>query len=197
MSKRKRRGKRLFPKRYTSDYINTTQRPQVLMFKKGEDNSQGGDRWFDNHGRVRTAVGPKHQREPIKNNTFMQKVPATKGRLHHSIEEQDEKGTYLVEAAQTPLEAMAVRRVWASKLRAGHGIAEFNFMFYSEGQVRLLELGFTGPKWLWRQTNKGLGQVRVSEIYGSRERAVLALQEDRIFWDDWVDIPKRSTSQSG
>jgi len=194
MSKRKR-GKRLFPKRYASDYINTSQRPQVLMFKKGEDNTQGGDRWFDNHGRVRTNVGPRHQREPIRNNTFMQQVPQTKGRLHHSEVQYDEKGEFLVEAAQTPREAMEVKRVWASQFRSGQGIAEFHFIPMYEGPERILDLGFSGQKWLWRQTHKVLGQVRVSSIYASRDRAVLALEEERILWDEWVDIPKRITDE--
>lgn len=201
--KRRRGPKRAFPVKYASDYINTNSGPRFLVV---DPDDPEGDKWFDNHSRVRTTAGPKTDKEPLANSTFVEQrrtivrvlkrgqdgkvrpmdvarvkpmereIPPTRGRLHHSF--QDEAGT-VHHADPTPLEVVKLR---ISELR-GQGWEEYHFVLYSEWNGRRLELGFSGAKWLWRQTLEG--QVRISAVYGGRARAELALKENRIIWNPW------------
>lgn len=68
MARRKREGKRAYLKRFASDYINTLERV---------DN----ERMRTYYERTQTTRGPKNNKEPVLNNTFMQEVPVTKGRM--------------------------------------------------------------------------------------------------------------------
>lgn len=66
MSKRKRH-KRLFPRRYASDFINTYQ---------GIDQSKvAAYDLLNNRQRVANTKGRRDQVEPVLNNTFMQDIP--------------------------------------------------------------------------------------------------------------------------
>lgn len=208
MGRRKRRGaKRVFPAKFASDFINTTQKARFLVI---DDSDPEGDKWFDNHSRVRTTAGPKTDKLPLPNSTFVEtrktivrilrrgqdgvvrpvdaprtvpmtrEIPPTRGRAHHSYFDEDKQA--LVEAEQTPLEVVKLR---ISELR-GQGWEEYHFILFSEWNGRRLELGFSGAKWIWRQTLEG--KVRISAVYGGRQRAELALRENRIIWEPWRQV---------
>lgn len=97
MSRRKRNVKRL-NKSYQSDYINVTRKPRSLIIDprcgrcrgtgktkkwpvcphcRGSGVDPEGDKWFDNHDRVKTTFGPKDDQIPISDNTFMKPIPPT------------------------------------------------------------------------------------------------------------------------
>lgn len=69
MARRKSTGKRAYLKKFSSDYINTSE---------GIDE----ERMRTYYERTQTTRGPKNNKEPVLNNTFMQEVPETKGRMH-------------------------------------------------------------------------------------------------------------------
>lgn len=93
MAKRNKE-RRAHLKRYASDYINTTQGPRALvtdrtkpgeilgstkkLTEKEKFQNTNVDQWFAFQDRVKTTAGPKHDREPILNNTFMQPIPDQK-----------------------------------------------------------------------------------------------------------------------
>lgn len=185
MSKRKRRRtKRSFPVRYASDYINVTQRPRHLVY---DPEAMEGDKWFDNASRVRTVVGPKNNKEPKFNNTFMQPIPPTKGRLHHS--HFDAAKQAYVEAEPTPrMEVQAILRKWESKDGRLHGIDEFLRQKYAEYRDRVMWLCFQGEFYCWLEETKT--QLRMSCLYRGRQRALSALKDDdkHVTWMiPWTD----------
>lgn len=65
-----KRMRRAYLKRYSSDYINVTQKPRLLVLDQ-HDAKKDRDRLFANQQRVKTVVGRKDQMEPVKDNTFM------------------------------------------------------------------------------------------------------------------------------
>jgi hypothetical protein len=216
VSKRKRRRhKRLFPVKMASDYINVTQRPRNLIIS---DKDPEGDKWFDNNARVKTVIGPKSDKEPLTENTFVEKkkvkvreietrygktfyvdrirlkpvereIPETKGRLLHSYFDKEKNA--IVHADATPkMEVQQLERLWASKLGAGHGIDRFNFMVHSEFRGRVLKLGFSGELWVWLEETPT--QMRRSAFYGGRVKAERALRENRVYWEVPWKLKKQS-----
>lgn len=82
MSKRKRNvSRKTLGRRYQSDFINVSMRPRALIIDpicdrcrgrmpkvlncgrcKGTGKDPEGDKWFDNQDRVKSTIGPKHQK---------------------------------------------------------------------------------------------------------------------------------------
>lgn len=81
-------------RRYQSDFINVSQRPRALIIDPICDRCRGkklrhgqmcrrclgtgkdpeGDKWFDNHDRVKTTYGPKNDQTPLGESTFVERV---------------------------------------------------------------------------------------------------------------------------
>jgi len=170
----------VFPVRYASDYINVTQKPRHLVVRPDDPE---GDKWFDNHSRVRTTVGPKHEKELVLNNTFMQEIPKTKGRLLHSF--FDDAKQALIHAEPTPKmqikkEVTILERLWASVNGNKHGIDVFHHMIYAKYQGTTMKLFFSGNLWCWVKETET--EYKASCFYGGKERAERALKENRIIW---------------
>ena len=93
MSKRKRRvSRKTLGRRYQSDFINVSQRPRALIIDpicsrcrgrpwlqpkcrhcRGTGKDPEGDKWFDNHDRVKSTIGPKHQKGVPQYSTWVTK----------------------------------------------------------------------------------------------------------------------------
>lgn len=104
-----RTSRRIFPIRYVSDYINVYQGPNR-------------DSLAVLHKTVRTVRGRRDQKEPVENNTFMKRIPPTRGR----VEEVwfDEENGIFRKAEPTPLEdkrrnSAKTERIVKSYLKAG------------------------------------------------------------------------------
>lgn len=98
MSKRKRRGvsKSKLGRRYQSDFINVSQRPRSLIIDpicetckgrgwikyewricrrcRGSKKDPEGDKWFDNHDRVKTTEGPKNNQSHKYVSTYVMRT---------------------------------------------------------------------------------------------------------------------------
>ncbi len=95
MSKRKRGiNKSKLGRRYQSDFVNVTQKPRALIIDPrcarcrgtgkirtyltcpkclGTGKDPEGDKWFDNHDRVKTTFGPKQNQSPLPESTFVKR----------------------------------------------------------------------------------------------------------------------------
>lgn len=180
MGKRKR-TKRVFPIRYASDFINVYQGPNRAKLA-------------EYHNTVRSTKGPRHNAEPIRNNTFTQKVPKTKGKtapLHddHVPDKEkigwdtSEQHTQLVPkvAVQNKLrEIRTMEEVWHGLTKQGvdqfHGVTLVNVPGFE------VKKWFCGNRFFFTRRN-GL-VVERSVVYPARVLAETAWERHRVQWDE-------------
>src|SRR5712671_6329363 len=112
MAKGRNKLKRAHLKQYFANRINVTQAPRSLVLDYNDPEGtyardpahpthRSFDRWFDNHGRVRSVVGPRTNKAILSDNTWTQDIPDTVGRIRHSY--FNEEGL-VINAEPTPKE---------------------------------------------------------------------------------------------
>ena len=155
-------------KRFASDYINVTARPRFLIL---DDIKNPNERWFDNHGRVRSTTGPKNNKSVVLNNTFMQAIPETiKPKQKATVD------------TRTTLEI--VQQVWRDTFH--QGVNEFHHVDILNHGQWLNRHFFCGDKhFIACQKDK---HVRVSKIYRDKEIMMDHYRNKKLIWDCSFDL---------
>src|SRR5437899_12619615 len=92
MAKGRNKLRRAHLKQFFANRINVTQAPRSLVMDYNDPEGtyardpadpthRSFDRWFDNHGRVRSVVGPRTSKAILSDNTWTQDIPDTIGRV--------------------------------------------------------------------------------------------------------------------
>lgn len=82
-----KRGKRLFPRRMASDFINA--------YKGVDQNLVQAHEFLNNRSRVRTTKGSRSDMEPVQNNTFTREVPETVNHHYYGVPENLDPNEYI------------------------------------------------------------------------------------------------------
>lgn len=180
-----RRGKRVFPRKHASDFINVSQKPKQLVLDNKmpllNEKGEASDDWFNNHGRVRTTIGPRHQKDVVLDNTWLRSIPPTIGRVHHSY--WDKKKHSLVHADPVPrMEIKKLEKQWQSSNGAKWGVDEYHYIKYSEYDGRVLKLFFCASSYYWVEEFGVEGWARRSDEYHSKVQALRVYERGRIIW---------------
>lgn len=171
MSKRKRaRIKRTHLQRLASDFINVTKTPNPAFMSQ----------WA---GRMYTARGPKHNKEPVQGNTFQQPVPKTKGIVNKTW--QSEEGGLMraelapvTHAKQRKQEIKQLAMLQQSDFR--QWITTFYHIVMWEHGDTVLKLFFSGDKWLFVEETGDFAKRSI--FYKGRAAAERAYRYNAIRW---------------
>ena len=160
---KKKIGKKLFPVKYSSDYIKTGERPRILLGDqtvniRGIGTFKRSDAIFDNHGRVggRTARGG---------------VPKGVGLSGNKRTPTEFRNPFLQQAEYI--------RHWASATGSKHGVDVWHHMRVSASWV----LYFFASEYFWEFTAED-GQLKRSVIYTNKAQAYQAKDFNYVRWID-------------
>lgn len=203
MSKKKR-NKRLFPRHFASDFINTY---------AGLDQSKiAAYDLYNNRARVRSTKGGRNTAEPVLNNTFTQEIPHTMseqryrgsivpvtneylqdGKKHTIIKHEEGRFPEDIEAANpkmwmpTPraealkkaaLKTKTLYRIFQSNRL--QKVVEYRTIVLLNLPTLSLRLHFAGLEFVFEQTSEKYRSV--SKTYSSRDEAMLAYHRSSISW---------------
>lgn len=171
MSKRKRaRIKRTHLQRFASDNINVTKTPNPAFMSQ----------WA---GRMYTARGPKHNKEPVQGNTFQQPIPKTKGMEVTSWEGADGETLYYPRAPVT-LAKERKREIKQLDMLQQSDFRQWITTFYHivmwEHGDTVLKLFFSGDKWLFVEETGDFAKRSI--FYKGRAAAERAYRYNAIRW---------------
>lgn len=221
-------------KRHQSQFINVSQRPRALIIDpqcerchgwgkvmlrhrlalkecprcRGSGKDPEGDKWFDNQDRVRTISGSKYRGdyEPIKNNTFIRKVPRT-------LQVGAPIDTFKVQAVRTAsgLELQVIERITETpassavrytedhlprrfvvdeiqRLRQSDKrtiIEKMDKYIYPNPYYKQLKLFFAGDTYCFVEEFEGW--ARRSMVYTGREHALKMMRDGLIGWRETIE----------
>lgn len=143
------------------------------------------DSWFDNHGRVRSVVGPKHDKRVVLNNSWLKPIPKTKGKapgiaFEPSTPKKDAQITLDI-LKNTPT-IDKIKRVWTSTWKSG--VEEYYVMrvLLNHGQW-VDKLLACGSKYIIVSQVKN--EVKFSYPFRSKEEAISAYEGRgrKIYWE--------------
>lgn len=173
---RRNKERRSYLRPYASDYINTTQKPRFLII---EPDKPEGDNWFNNHGRVRSVIGPKNSKDVVLNNTWTKPIPKTIGLTRPN------------EALNLPprLEVKQLLHLFSGGDRI-QGVETFNFITLFDKRNRTLKLGFSGNNYCFVEEQHDIGFAKRSCIYHGKQAAMAALKNNKILWQAEIELKK-------